>query len=209
MGIKEEDCMKNIITINRSFGSGGREVGKRLSEALSCAYYDKELLEKIAKDSGFDTGFIDLYDEKVVNNYVYSFGRSFASYQQSPSDKVQIIYTKVIQKIGEKGNAVIIGRCASHILGEQNPFKVFIYSSDMNSKIKRCFEKVPSDKEEKSEQQMAKGIIKIDKQRAKYHEFYTGQTWMDMTNYNLCIDTSVVGVTGAVELIIKALNELK
>ncbi len=201
--------MNKIITINRQFGSGGREVGKRLADELSIAYYDKELLEKMATESGLSAEYIAMYDEKSTRNFGYTFGRTFSGYQQSPSDIVQLNYTKVIRQVGEKGNAVIIGRCANQILQDQSPFKIFIYSSDMDFRVNRCFEKVPSDRETKSEKQMAKEILKIDKQRAKYHEFYTGQTWMDMSNYNLCIDTSMIGIRGAIDLIKYTFDQLK
>ena len=198
--------MNTIITINRQFGSGGREVGKRLADALQCAYYDKELLGAIAKEVGFTTGYIDEFDEKTTRNYGYTFGRSFITYQQSPADTIQIAYTNVIKEVAEKGNCVIMGRCANHILQNKNPLKVFIYASDMNFRVERCFDKVPEDRVNKTEKQMTKEILTVDKQRAKYHEYYTGETWSNISNYNLCIDTSKVGITKAVELILVALH---
>ena len=204
--IKGGHKMSNIITINRQFGSGGREVGKRLADALQCSYYDKELLEIIAKEVGYTTEYINQFDESATRTYAYTFGRSFVTYQQTPADTIQLAYTNVIKSMAQKNDCVIMGRCANHSLRDQNPLKVFIYASDIDFKIARCFDKVPADKEFNTQKQMAKDILKVDKQRAKYHEYYTGQTWSDMSNYNLCIDTSKIGINKAVELILNALN---
>lgn len=197
----------SIITISRQFGSGGREVGKRLADALGYSYYDKELIAKVAENSGFHPDFIESNSESsFTRSYSYTFARSFSVYNQSLSDKIQIEQNKVIKEVADKGNAVIIGRCADYVLSDEKPFKVFIYSSDMGSRIKRCYDKVPEDKT-KSAKEMEKSIRKIDKTRSKYYEFYTGQSWSNLENYNLCIDTSTVGVMKAVEIIISALGK--
>ncbi len=199
--------MNKIITINRQFGSGGREVGKRLADVLAFAYYDHELLEKIAEKTGASTEFISSFDEKFTRSYGYTFGRTFGTVSHSTGDKIQLEYARIFKEIAENHSAVIVGRCANHILAKENPLKIFIYSSDMNFRVERSFEKVPSDRDSKTEKQMAKEILSVDKRRAKYHEFYTGQTWGNMGNYNLCIDTSDIGIKGAVEVIVKALEE--
>ncbi len=159
--------MNNIITINRQFGSGGREVGKRLADALHCVYYDKELLHAIVKETGLAKTSINLYDEHTTRNYGYTFSRTFTTFQQSPSDKVQLAYTKIIKDVSKSGNAIIIGRCSDYILRDQKPFKVFIYASDMDYRIKRCYAKVPKDIGVKDEKQMMKEISNVDKERAK------------------------------------------
>lgn len=193
-----------IITINRQFGSGGREVGKRLAEALNIAFYDKELLNMIAEETKMHPDFIDKFDEVNVMNFNFSFGRSFYTYQQSPTEQVQIAQGNIIKQIADKESAVIMGRCASHILKDSNPFKIFIYSSDMDLRVKRCFAKDPNDK--KSEKDMIKEINKIDKQRAKYFEYYTNEKWLDISQYNLCIDTAKVDIKTAVSMIVSAIN---
>ncbi len=198
--------MKKLITINRQFGSGGREVGKRLADALDCAYYDKELLNAIMEETGMVGSGINLYDEKATRNYGYTFGRTFTTFQQSPSDKLQIAVNKIIKQSAQKGDAVFIGRCSDYVLRELNPFKVFIYSSNMDFRVERCFEAVPEDRSSKGEKGMIKEILAVDKTRAKYHAHYTGLNCEDMKNYNLCVDTSEVGVKGAVEVILLALS---
>ena len=198
--------MSNLITINRQFGSGGREVGKRLADALDCVYYDKQLLNAIIKETGLSETGINLYDEQLTRNYGYTFSKTFSTFQQSPSDKVQLAYTKIIKEVGKIGNAVIIGRCSDYILRKQKPFKIFIYASDMSFRINRCYSKVPNDVGVKDENQMIKEILNVDKQRAKYYEYYTGFKHNTMENYNLCLDTSVIGVKKSVNIILDILN---
>ncbi len=196
--------MNRIITINRTFGSGGREVGKRLADSLKTAYYDKELLAKIAKETGLAEVYIKHYDESATRTFQFTFGRSIPFYRQSPTEKIQIAVAKIMKEVAEKGDAVFIGRCSNYILRDSSPFKIFIYASDMNFRVSRCFDKVPLDKD-KGETNMIKEILTVDKKRAKYHELYTGQNCHDMENYNLCIDTSKFGIKGTVDIILKAL----
>lgn len=201
-----ESLLSNqTITINRQFASGGREVGKRLADALGVAYYDKELLQEMAEKSGFSKKFVEEYDEVSIKNYHFTYGHAFASYNNSPMTQLLQIQSETLQQIAEKESAVIIGRCADYILRDKNPFKVFIYSSDMEARIKRCYEKVPEDVGVKTEAEMKSDIRRVDKKRSEYYEDYTDQEWIDMSNYNLCIDTSKVGVKGAVEIILNSI----
>ena len=197
--------MNKIITINRQLSRGGSEVGKRLADALNIAYYDKELIHAIAEKSGFSENFVAKFDEVTIKNYPFTFGQAFTTYDNSPMEQLLHVQSEILQQIAEKEDAVIIGRCADYIIKDADPFKVFIYSSDMNVRIKRCYEKVPQDVGVKSGHEMKNNILSVDKKRSNYYENYTDQKWMDMSNYNLCIDTSKVGVKGAVEIILKAL----
>ncbi|WP_409967501.1 cytidylate kinase-like family protein [Bengtsoniella intestinalis] len=204
--VKKEGLLVNRpITINRQFASGGREVGKRLADALDIAYYDKELLSAIAEKSGFSQNFVSEFDETSIKNYVFTFGQTFTTYNNSPITQLLNVQSEILQQIAKKESAVIMGRCANYILSDENPFKVFIYSSDMDARIKRCYDKVPQDVGVKSATKMKDDIQKVDKKRSMYYEYYTDQKWMDMSNYDLCIDTSTVGVKGAVEIILNAL----
>ncbi len=196
-----------IITINRQFGSGGREVGKRLADALKCAYYDEELLVEITRKTGLSIDYINLFDEKATRSFGYTFGRTLSSFSQhSPTDKLQLEFTKLIKQIGKNGNAVIVGRCADYILQDEQPFKVFVFASDMDFRVNRCFDKKKEDKKAKSKAQMTKEIKAVDKQREKYYEYYTALKWKDMSHYNLCVDSSRVSIMGAVDIILKAIE---
>ncbi|MFR9543540.1 MAG: MATE family efflux transporter [Rikenellaceae bacterium] len=207
---KQELLLSNqTITINRQFASGGREVGKRLADALHIAYYDKELLQVIAEKSGLSQNLVAKYDEVSIQNYHFTFGQAFTAYQHSPVGRLLHAQSEILQQIAENEHAVIIGRCADYMLSDANPFKVFVYSSDMDARIKRCYEKVPEDVGVKTALEIKDNIQSIDKKRAAYYESSTGQTWNDMSHYNLCIDTSKVGVKGAVEIILNALHTIE
>ena len=206
VNINDENKMVKLITINRQFGSGGREVGKRLSDALQSAYYDNELLSAIAKETGLSANFVDNFDEVPARNYRFTHSCSFASYQQPLIEQLQIAQTKILNEVATRGSAVIIGRCADYVLREYKPFKVFIYSSDMDFRVTRCFDKVPEDIQIKTHKEMENEILSIDKKRAKYYEYNTGQKWLDMSNYNLCIDISKIGVKRAVEIILSEIS---
>ncbi len=158
---------------------------------------------------GVERSFVETYDEKFTRSYTYTFGRSFTTYTQSPSEAIQLAYTDIIREVADTHNAVIVGRCANYILEKSKPLSVFIYSSDMQCRIDRCFDKVPGDKETKTDKQIEKMILSTDKQRAKYHEFYTCQPWADISSYNLCIDTAMVGIDGAVEIIAQAVEHMR
>ncbi len=196
-----------IITINRQFGSGGREVGKRLADKLEFAYYDKEIFTAVAKESEINANYVEKYGETSVSrNIPLIFVNSFSEYSQSLEDKIKIAQNTVLKELSQNGNSVIIGRCANYILKDSKPFTVFIYSSDMNARINRCYEKAPKDRA-KSAKEMEQGIVKIDKIRSDYYKSVTGETWNSVDNYNICIDTSVVSTQKAVELIMVAFEE--
>ncbi len=195
-----------IITISRQFGSGGREVGKRVADALSIAYYDKEILQAISEQAALDTTLIDKLDSNVSRSFGYTFSRSFMMYKQLPVNEASFAKTDMLKKLASKSSAVFVGGCYDYILRESDPFKVYIYSSDMQYRVNRCFDKVPEDRKTISEKKMADEILEIDKNRAKYYESQTAQKWANSENYNLCIDTSKVGTKGAVEIILKALQ---
>ncbi|MFI3168739.1 MAG: cytidylate kinase-like family protein [Faecalibacterium sp.] len=193
--------MGNIITISRTFGSGGREVGKRLAEALGYAYYDKELINLIAEETGFAKEFVEKYSESGFGQtYAIHTARTFTVPYQMPGEQLQIAQSNILKKIAEEGNCVIVGRRADYILREYDPFKVFVYATDMDSRIARCYAKVPEDKA-LSEKAVEKNIRVIDKDRAKYYNYFCTQKWGDMQNYNFCVDTSKVEVKKAVDML--------
>ncbi len=194
--------MKKIITISREFGSGGREIGKRLADELNIAYYDKELINIIAEETNMHPDYIESFqDSSVSRNFNFVYGRSFVIPQPvfNVNDEIMIAQKRIISEIADKQDCVIVGRCADYILGEK-ALKVFVYSSDMEAKIQRCIDKVPEDGQ-KDQKEIKKEILKIDKNREKYYNFYTGNQWKNMSNYDLCINTSNVGISKAVSAI--------
>ncbi len=191
--------MNQIITISRQFSSGGREVAKRLADALEYEYYDKEIIHQLSQETGFSESFIMQNEEAgLTRNYPFVFGRSFVLYTETPTEQIVKRQVQVLNELARKGNGIFVGRCADYVLDEWQPLKVYIYASDMNQRIERCMKR---EKETKTVQQIEKRIKKVDKARAKYYEFYTDQKWGDLSSYHLCIDTSKISIQKAVELI--------
>ncbi len=196
----------NIITIEREFASGGREVGKRLADALGYNYYDEEIINMIASDMNLDKNYIDKISEKhSLHHYNLTFANTFKNHKHLVNNNVQFKQAELIRRLAMNGNAIFVGRCSDHLLDEFNPFKVFIYSSNIDHKIKRCIEK---DNNEKDEELIKKQINNIDKKRKRYYSTYTGKKRDNLNNYNLSLDTSKVTVKECVSLIEKTIKKM-
>ena len=197
MGAKEVFPLNKIITIGREFGSGGRELGKRLSEILGFAYYDKEIIEEISKRTQLAESYVhQIVEHKSAVFYPITTGRTLhtmgADYMMKQYTAVYAEQAKVLREMAEKSDCIIVGRCAGYILRDLNPLRVFVYA-DMDAKIARCRKNAP-EHEHLSDKQMRKLILKVDKNRAKYYEHYTGQRWGDRENYDFCINTSICDI---------------
>ena len=198
-----------VITIGRQFGSGGRYVGRLLAEKLGVPFYDKELLSEAAKNSGICEEIFEEHDEKPTRSLLFSLGTGMQHhmgtgnfYMDMPlNHKIFLAQFDAIRRIAGEGSCVIVGRCADYVLRE-NPDAVSIFvKGDMESKIARAV-KYYGIEEDKAEER----IRKADKQRASYYNYYATATWGDVDNYDLVVDTGVLGVEGAVELIAKFLE---
>lgn len=187
----------NIITIGREFGSGGRELGKRLAEALSYAYYDDEILTAIAQRSGLAEEYVKSIVEKSAPvAYPIRYGRTFSvssSYSQNHLDILRA-QEAVIRELAQKSDCVIVGRCADIILRDMNPLNIFVYA-DMESKVKRCRFKADVS-EHLSDAELKRLIKRTERQRKDYYETITDQEWGAKENYHLCINTSGREVNG-------------
>lgn len=169
-----------VITIAREYGSGGRYVGKLLSEKLGISYYDKELISVAAEKSGLKEDYIENIEEKKESYY-------------GNENLVFIAECNAIKEIS-KNPCVIIGRCGNYVLRDKkNTFNIFLYS-DMNSKIKRVTTYYGI-----SHEKAKSTINKINKERAKNYKFYTGLEWQDNKNYDICINVDVLGVEKTAE----------
>lgn len=182
--------MNKIITISREFGSGGREIGKRLADELNYAYYDKEIIAAIAKETGLEEEYINNISERRMYPYAFQFAKSFSMYTpfQSNQTDVLVAQQKILKEIVKKGNCIIVGRGANVILKEYNPMNIFVYA-DMDSKIKRC-KKKGSEDEKLTDKELANKITQIDKNRKEYHKIISNLEWGVKENYHLCINTS-------------------
>lgn len=212
--------MPRVITIGRQFGSGGHEVGLRLSKKMGIPFYDKELIRLTAKNSRFAESYLEKMDEQKpsflnVGSAGLMSGAGGTSsaqgaitqfYNLSPNDQIFLETSKVMNALAEKGPCVIVGRCADYILRDLDPVNFFI-CADIKDRVAR---KLALDEHsEMTEQEMEKLIRQTDKSRSKYYEYYSHEIWGSADNYHMCINTSVVGVDGAVEIIMKFVEEFR
>ena len=181
-----------IITISREFGSGGRELGKRLADILGYAYYDREIISTIAENKKMDEGYVEKILEKgSLNNYPLKYGRTFSSASvmaQRNMTKILVEQQKIIKEIAANENCIIVGRSSNVILREYAPLNLFVYA-DMQSKIDRCL-KYGNDKEILTEKELIKKIKQVDKGRARHQELLTDMKWVNKEVYDLCINTT-------------------
>lgn len=188
--------MNNIITIGREFGSGGRELARRLAEELGYAYYDQEILREIASRTQLSESYVRaIVEHSPVTSYPIHVVRSFHPIMSPVMDQTNKVcqeQTAIIKELAEKSDCVIVGRCADYILRDSDPIRVFVYA-DMQEKIKRCREK-SGDAESLSDKELEKQIKSIDKNRKKYYDFYTGQEWGNRRNYDLLINTTNIPI---------------
>ena len=186
--------MKYVITIGREYGSGGRFIGRLVAEKLGIPFYDNELLIEAAKESGLSPSIFESYDEK--QDGFLGGGLGMYSYDMTLSQKVFLAQFDAIKKIAEEKSCVIVGRCADYVLREHpNVVNVFI-CAPMEDKIKRAIEYYGI-KPEKA----ASYIVKKDKKRKGYYNFYTDMDWGKASNYDLCIN-SRIGIEGCVDTIV-------
>ncbi len=204
--------MKTVITIGRQFGSAGREIGEKVAEYFGIKCYDKELLTRAAKESGFCEEMIQNHDERPTNSFLYnlvmdtySFGYNASSFVDMPiSHKVFLAQFDTIKKIASEGPCVIVGRCADYALaGFENAVHLFIYA-DEAAKVKRIMEKYSL-----SEAKARDMIIKKDKQRQSYYNYYSSKKWGRADSYDLCINSSILGVEGTVKLITQYVEDVE
>ncbi|MCM1260208.1 MAG: cytidylate kinase-like family protein [Prevotella sp.] len=197
--------MYQIITIGREFGSGGREFGRRLAEELGYEYYDKEIITEISKHTSLSEEYVqDIIEKKPHRLYPITIGQSLTGHENYELQQVQMVFQaqcEIIERLATQSNCVIVGRCADYILREYQPYRIFIYAQ-MDSKVKRCIER-NSASSTYTEKQIRKHIARLDKERAKYYQYYTGQKWGKIQNYDLCINTTHTIIKDIVPLIAK------
>lgn len=202
---------KQIITISRAFGSGGHTIGQEVAKRLGIPFYDKELVDEVAKQSGFHADFIKEAGEyaPVSSSFLFSIAVSpnplSTMHTMSMADQLFVYQTNVIRNLAEKGPCVIVGRCADYILREHpRCVNIFVSASreDRIERLVRTRRLTP----EAAEQLMDS----TDEKRADYYNYYSNRTWGAAATYHLCIDSSVLGIDGtaafAEEFIRKKLN---
>ena len=204
--------METIVTIGRQFGSSGHEIGRELAEYYGIAYYDKELLTRAAKESGFCEEMIKSNDERPTNSFLYnlvmdtySFGYNASSFVDMPiSQKVFLAQFDTIKKIANEGPCVIVGRCADYALADyQNCVHVFI-SADEDFKLKNIMEK-----HQLTAAKAKDMMIKKDKQRQSYYNYYSSKKWGRADSYDLTLNSAKLGVKGSVEMLVRYIEEFE
>lgn len=196
--------MNTIVTISRQFGSAGREIGQLLAEQLNIPYYDKNLLSRVAKESGFCEEIIQHQDERPTSSFLYnlvmdtySFGYNSSHYVDMPiSQKIFLAQFDTIKKIADEGPCVIVGRCADYALADyDNCLSLFVYANE-EDKIKHIMTN-----HNVTETEAKNMMIKQDKQRQSYYNYYTSKKWGRADSYDICINSSILGIEGSVTLI--------
>lgn len=193
-----------IITIGRQFASGGRDIGEIIAKDFGIKIYDKEMLSRAAKESGICEELFETHDEKPTNSFLYSLvmdtysmGFTGSTYTDMPiNHKVFLAQFDAIKKIAAEGPCVLVGRCADYALENfDNVVSVFIHA-DLDSRIRRVAKNLdlPDNK--------AKDLInKTDKKRASYYNYYTNKRWGDAESYELCLNSSQLGIEGTAKMI--------
>ena len=200
---------KKIITISREFGSGGRTIGRKVAEALGIPFYDKELVDQIALESGFEPKFVEEHGEHAPSKSIFSYlfapnDGSVHAHGMSTADVLWHVQCNVILDLAEKGPCVIVGRNADYIL-KDHPEALHIYVfADKPYRAERIV-RLYGESEKSPEQR----LDEKDKRRRLNYQHYTGRTWGLAQNYDLCLDTGVLGEDFCVEAIIKAYKECK
>lgn len=193
-----------VITISREYGSGGHEIGKAVARQLGLTFYDKELIKLTSEDSGFTQEYINEHEQKLSHSLLYQLYEQNYNYineRKPPLNALFLVQSKIIRDIYKKESCVIIGRCANFILKDKpGCLNIFIHADDEYRKrqisIENKIEKEVADEE----------IEKTDRERANYCKKFTGQTWGDVKNYNLSINSSAIGIPNSVQLIVDAVN---
>lgn len=202
---------KTIITISRQFGSGGREVGKKLAEELGVPFYDRELIELAAKESGID---LELFENEeyhtsrglqLLGAIGITLGSPITSISEmSLNDRIFIVQSECIENIASQGPCVIVGRCADYVLKDDpNKLSVFIHAN-MNDRKERAIHSYEVD-----ERNIESSITKIDKRRANYYNYYTDGKWGDADNYHIALNTSKFGIDGTVSILKSVIEKKK
>ena len=197
--------MKTIVTIGREFGSGGHLIGKRLAEKLGIPFYDKELLDRAAKDSGLCKEIFENQDERPTNSFLYSLVMdSYSTNVMSDmplNQKVFLAQFDSIKNLAAEGPCVIIGRCADYALEDDpNLLSVFIHADPeiRMRRIEQLYDLTPNKAKDR--------IRKNDKSRSSYYNYYTSKEWGAAESYNMTIDSGIFGIDGTVDLILKAIE---
>ncbi len=202
-----------IITIGREYGSGGRTIGKTLAAELGYSFYNREIIEMAAKKTGMSEDTFEKVDETAASSLLYSIATGAYTFNNfiSPqvnlplNDKLFIVQSEIIKGIAAKECAVIVGRCADYILKDSSNIviNIFIHAPSKDRKQRAI-------KEYGIDPNKADAYVgKMDKKRRSYYNYYTGNHWSESSNYDLCLDSSKLGIEGCVKVIETYIEQIK
>ncbi|MDF2907011.1 MAG: hypothetical protein K0R34_2332 [Herbinix sp.] len=195
---------KYVITIARGYGSGGRTIGKMLSEELGIPYYDRDLLRFASDDSGINEQLFAKADEKLKKSLLFKIAKNIYKGELIPPDSDDFVsndnlfnyQAKIIKELAETETCIIIGRCADFVLKDYpNVVRLFVHAP-----LQDCIDTLV-DMTGKSEKEVEKQILEIDKHRADYYKYYTGREWENAKHYDLCLNSSKLGFGKCVEIV--------
>lgn len=194
---------KRVITISRQFGSGGHSIGEKVAKQLGIPFYDKEILERIASETGFSQGFIQEASEYATgnNSLLWNLAMSNSSNavsSQNPSDTIYFAQMKIIGELAAKESCVIIGRCSDYILREREDCLHIFICADKESRSKRILERYGE-----VSKSVEKRINDKDLRRQIYYAHYTDRIWGAPENYHAILNSSFLGEDGCVNIIIQ------
>ena len=194
-----------IITLGRQHGSNGHDIARALATRLGYSCYDKEIVDHAAENSNFSREVFNSYDEKRVSTYIIPTPH-YIGMNEGFRLNMQIASAQFdsIRKLAEEGNAIFVGRCADYVLRNRDDVVRVFIMADLPFRIQTMMKR-----RNLTEDQAKKLIKEVDKDRSSYYKYYTDQIWGESENYDLCIDSSRIGVDGAVKVIesyIQALN---
>ena len=193
-----------IITITRQYGSGGREIGEKLAEKLGVEFFDNKILDVAADDSGIHKVHFEVNDEKRSNSLLYLLSTTYGQGGVPFDDTLFFAQYNAIQKIAYEKSCVILGRCADYALRDFNGVVNLFICAPLEVRVKRAIEVYGIE-----EKHAADYVKRIDKQRTSYYNYYTDKRWGQPQNYQLCLDSSALGIDGSVEFICQFLSMYK
>lgn len=195
---------KYVITIARGYGSGGRTIGKMLAEELGINFYDREILRLASDDSGINEELFARADEKLKGSLLYKVAKNVYKGELIPPESDKFVsnqnlfnyQAKVLKELAEKESFIVIGRCADYVLKDiPNLIRIFVHAP-----LDHCID-VVEDMSSMSRKEIEQFILKTDKYRADYYNYYTGNNWNDARNYDLCLNTQELTFDKCVEIV--------
>lgn len=185
-----------IVTVSREFGSGGRELGKRLADQLGFAYYDREIITAIAEKSQFHEDYVEnVLNQGAFTHFPITYGHTFTypSPLQQNATKILVAQEEIIRELGAKGkDCVIVGRSADVILAEYDPLNLFVYA-EKEAKMRRCRQRAPEG-EQLTDRELERRIKQVDNSRARYRQLLTSKRWGRKESYHLMINTTDLSI---------------